>query len=289
MFGNALLAGVALLAFAGNSVLCRLALADGGMTAESFTAVRMGSGALMLALLAWRHLVSRPWQADPVAVAALLIYAECFAWAYRELDTGAGALLLFGAVQVSMTGFGLARGERLRPWAWLGMILALGGLASFFVPVHSPASFTASIMMVLAGVAWGVYSLRGRGRDPLGTTAWNFVLAAPVAVLLGWNSLAAGINVDRALAAAVLSGAVTSALGYAIWYRAVTALTAVTAATVQLSVPLLAALGGVAFLGETLTIKLLVAVALVLTGIALVQHGTARGVSGALPRVTARG
>ena len=276
MFGTALLAGVALLAFAGNSVLCRLALADGAMTAESFTAVRLASGALVLALLAWRHLVSRPWQADPVAVAALLIYAECFAWAYLELDTGTGALLLFGAVQVSMTGYGLTRGERLRPWAWLGMILALGGVVSFFVPVRSPESFTACSAMVLAGVAWGVYSLRGRGRDP--SPRPPGISSSPRPWPYSW----AGTASPRVSTSTgpwprqVLSGAVTSALGYAVWYRAVRALTAVTAATVQLSVPLLAALGGVAFLGETLTLKLLVAAALVLAGIALVQRGTAR-------------
>ena len=267
------LLGAALIAFAGNSVLCRLALTDEAMQPEAFTAVRIGSGAAVLAVVLWKFAPRKAAIFDPLAAAALLVYAECFAWAYRDLSAGAGAVLLFGAVQFTMTAFGLMRGEHLSWSAWFGIALASVGLLSFFVPVPAPASLSAAVAMIAAGAAWGVYSLRAGKRDALHATAWNFILAAPIAVALSWTAAAGGDVTDRGVIAAMLSGAITSGLGYVLWYRVVPVLTSVIAATAQLSVPLLAALGGAIVLGEALTASMALALALVLTGICLVNFG----------------
>jgi drug/metabolite transporter (DMT)-like permease len=265
----ALLTGLAMVAFAGNSLLCRLALEQTRIDAASFTAIRLGSGALVLWLLVRaRH---QTLLGDSVSALALFVYAAAFSMAYLSLPTGTGALLLFGAVQASMIGFGLWRGERLGPLQWLGLALACAGLAALLLPGASAAPLGGSLLMLAAGVAWGVYSLRGRGAGaPLAVTAGNFLRATPLALLLCLASLDT-LAVDRAGALyALASGALASGIGYAIWYSALPALRATTAATVQLSVPLLAALGGVWLLDEDLTVRLLLAAIAILGGIALV-------------------
>ena len=258
-------------AFAANSVLARLALAGGHADALTFTAVRLTSGAGALGVLLAARGV-RPtggW----VSAGALLVYAAAFSVAYLALPTGTGALVLFGAVQLTMIGWGRVRGERLRPVQALGLALALGGLVVLVAPGLGAPPLGAALLMALAGAAWGVYSLRGRGAtDPTAQTTGNFLRAAPVAVGLALAGLAAGHAhlTPSGAALAVTSGALTSGLGYAAWYAVLPRLRATSASVVQLSVPGLAALGGVALVGEPLTARLALASAATLGGIALV-------------------
>lgn len=276
MAGTIGLVAAALCAFAANSLLCRIALADGAIDPLWFTALRMLSGAVVLGAVLLLRGGSRAIVRDPIAALSLLVYAECFAWAYVELGTGAGALLLFGAVQVTMTAVGMIRGERLSPRASAGLVLAATGLVAFLLPVEAPQSARAAVAMLVAGCAWGVYSLRGSGRDPVAATAWNFILVAPLAVGV---PVAVGVPFaggGEGVAPAVASGAIASGLGYVLWYRAVAALSAVGAATAQLCVPLLAAFGGFAVLGEAVGLKLFVVSVIVLGGVALVNTGLRR-------------
>jgi drug/metabolite transporter (DMT)-like permease len=274
------LTAVAMLAFAANSLLCRLALQQPRIDAASFAGIRLVSGALMLALIV-RSRPARPGpgHTDWLAVAMLFAYVVFFSYAYLSLPAGTGALILFGAVQLTMFGAGLHAGERFRPVAWLGLALAVAGLVYLVLPgVAAPPPLGAALMAI-AGIAWGVYSLRGRGvADPLVATAGNFMRAAPFAVLLSLLVAAGGrAQADAVgIALAIASGALTSGIGYVIWYAALRGLSAMRAATVQLSVPLIAALGGVALLSEAVTPRLLAACAAILGGIALVLASKAQ-------------
>ncbi|MBP6006964.1 MAG: DMT family transporter [Rhodoferax sp.] len=265
------LTGLAMLAFAGNSLLCRLALKQTSLDASSFTTLRLVSGALVL----W--LIVRVRHGKPMAggnwwsALALFAYAAGFSFAYVHLPAATGALLLFGAVQATMFAYGLTRGERFSRPQLIGLLLALGGLVGLLLPGLSAPPPLGSVLMLGAGVAWGVYSLRGRGAgDATLVTAGNFMRAAPMAGLLSlllWGQT----TFDTAgIVYAVASGAVASGLGYTVWYTVLPALKATHAATVQLSVPVLAALGGVLFLGESITVRLVLASAAILGGIALV-------------------
>lgn len=266
---TALLAAAAMCGFAANSLLCRAALGDGLIDGASFTAIRLLSGAATLAVL----VRGAPLRRGSFAAAALLFaYAAAFSFAYLALPAGIGALLLFGAVQVTMIAAGLLRGERPGPRVWTGAALALGGLLVLTLPGASAPAPAAAALMVLAGAAWGGYSLRGRGeRDALGATAGNFARAVPLALLLiaAAYAQAASFATGRGVALAVFSGAVTSGLIYAVWYAALPGLTTTSAALVQLTVPVIAALGGVALLGEVVTARLWLAGALILGGVAL--------------------
>ncbi len=275
--GPALAAATALVmaAFAANSVLARLALAAGHAAgpggALAFTAVRLASGAAVLGALvaARRGRVS----GDAVSAGALLVYAAAFSLAYLALPAGTGALVLFGAVQATMIGWGVAHGERLRAVQTAGLALALGGLGVLVAPGVGAPPLAAAALMAAAGAAWGVYSLRGRAStDATAATAGNFLRAAPVAAGLALAAVSAGHgHLDAAGAAlAVASGAVTSGLGYAAWYGVLPRLRATTASVAQLSVPLLAALGGAAVLGERPGLRVAAAAVLTLGGIALV-------------------
>jgi len=266
------LTALAMIAFAGNSLLCRAALREGGMDPAAFTAIRLTSGALTLALLARLRRGGGTGRGSWPSALALFAYAAAFALAYRSLTAATGALLLFGAVQATMIGAGLARGERLRGGRLLGLALALGGLILLLLPGLAAPPPSASLLMLGAGAAWGIYSLRGRGAgDPTRVTAGNFLRAAPLAAAWALAESGGGSLPDReGWALALASGALTSGVGYAIWYRALPALQATQAATVQLSVPLIAACGGVLLLGEALTPRLLIAAAAILGGIALV-------------------
>ncbi|WP_282342608.1 DMT family transporter [Pseudomonas sp. PS02288] len=271
------LTSLAMLAFAGNSLLCRLALKHTAIDAASFTGLRLLAGALMLSLLLQvRRSRGKPhgsWS----GAAALFTYAAAFSFAYLQLDAAVGALLLFGAVQSSMLLYGVMRGERLGRWATLGLLLALGGLLVLLLPGASAPPLGSALLMLLAGLAWALYSLLGRGvADPLAATAGNFLRAIPFAVLL---CLALVTRRDWDLPGvtyALLSGALASGVGYAIWYTALRGLGALQASTVQLSVPILAALGGSLLLGETLTLRLLLVSIAVLGGIALVLGSRTR-------------
>ena len=266
-----LLTALAMLAFAGNSLLCRLALRETGIDAASFTALRLTSGALILALLLRLRSASRPIAGSWPGALALFAYAAAFSFAYLHLDTGVGALLLFGAVQLSMLLWGLWRGERLPALATLGTLLAGGGLLFLLLPGASAPPLSAALLMLLAGAAWGAYSLLGRGQgDPLAVTTGNFLRATPLGLLLA-AALLAQLRWDASgMLYAVLSGALTSGIGYAIWYSALPGLRASQAATVQLSVPILAALAGSLVLGEALSLRLMLSAIAVLGGIALV-------------------
>jgi drug/metabolite transporter (DMT)-like permease len=267
----AALTALAMLAFAANSVLNRLALADTAIDAASFTLIRLAAGALVLWALVRRQSVSR-LAGDWPGACALFVYAAAFSFAYRALSTGTGALLLFGTVQVSMIAAGLFKGERFRPLQIAGFGVALGGLGVLLAPGVSAPPVDAALLMALAGLAWAVYSLRGRHArgTPLAMTAGNFVRAVPLAIGLSMVS-AADARIDPAgVLYAVLSGALASGVGYAIWYSALRGLTATQAATVQLSVPVIAALGGALLLAEPLTARLALASAATLGGIALV-------------------
>lgn len=265
------LTALAMIAFAGNSLLCRLALKETGIDAASFTAIRLMAGALTLWLIVHLRRDGRRPAGDWRSAWALFAYAICFSFAYIDLSTATGALLLFGAVQATMIGYGWWKGERLRPWQMIGIVLALVGLAGLLLPGLSAPPLTGAVLMLGAGVAWGVYSLRGKAAgDPTCMTAGNFLRAAPLAMALGMVLLP-WATVDRAGAwYAVLSGALASGVGYAIWYAALRGLSAATAATVQLSVPVIAAAGGVVLLAEPMTLRLLIASVAILGGVALV-------------------
>jgi drug/metabolite transporter (DMT)-like permease len=260
-----------MLAFAGNSLLCRAAFHATRIDAASFTTIRVVSGALALWLIVRARSGKGEAAGSWASAAALFAYAAAFSFAYLSLSAATGALLLFGAVQATMIGVGLWRGERLRPWQLVGLACALGGLVGLLLPGLSAPPLHGAALMLAAGVAWGAYSLRGKGAgDPLRATAGNFVRAVPFAAALSLAMLASATFDATGAALAVASGALTSGIGYAIWYTALPGLRAASAATVQLSVPLIAALGGIVLLGEPLTLRLVLASIAILGGIALV-------------------
>lgn len=260
-----------MIAFAGNSLLCRVALKDTGIDAASFTTIRLVSGAVTLWLIVRMSGEGRAGGGNWPSAFALFAYAAGFSFAYVSLPAATGALLLFGAVQATMIGYGIRAGERLRKMQSVGLVLALGGLVGLLLPGLSAPPLAASLLMLGAGVAWGIYSLRGKGGgDSTRVTAGNFLRAAPIAAALSLL-LHEGASVDSAgLGYALASGALASGVGYAIWYAALPALKSTHAATVQLSVPVIAALGGIAFLGEPLTLRMALASVAILGGIALV-------------------
>ena len=270
------LTALAMTAFAANSILCRLALKETQIDPASFTLIRLVSGALVL----WIVVRIRTGGSDAAgnwrSALSLFAYAGAFSYAYVSLDAGTGALLLFGAVQATMILVGMARGERLTRLQALGLVLAMGGLLSLLLPGVTAPSWTGAVLMTAAGIAWGIYSLLGRGSSrPTATTAGNFLRATVLAVVLSVLALRWLVWDGWGAAYAVLSGALASGLGYAIWYTVLPMLRATQAATVQLSVPVIAAAGGILLLGESLTIRLVLCSVAILGGIGLVLH--ARG------------
>jgi drug/metabolite transporter (DMT)-like permease len=262
---------LAMLAFASNSLLCRLALKHTAIDPASFTAIRIVSGALVLWLLVRLQRQGRVSSGHWLSACALFAYAIAFSWAYISLSAATGALLLFGAVQATMIGYGQWRGERFSTRQLIGFVAALLGLCSLLLPGLTAPPLAGAALMLIAGVAWGIYSLRGKTSGAaLETTAGNFIRAVPLAILASaiafpWMS----IDV-HGVAYAIASGALASGIGYAVWYTALPSLTASTAATVQLSVPVITAFGGVILLSEALTARLLLASLAILGGIALV-------------------
>ena len=265
------LTALAMLAFAGNSLLCRAALIHTSIDAASFTAIRLISGALMLWLVVCVRSGTYKGSGNWPSAFALFVYAAGFSFAYISLPAATGALLLFGAVQATMIGHGIWSGERLQRLQLVGLMLALAGLVGLLLPGLSAPPVIGSLLMLSAGIAWGIYSLRGRGAgDPSRVTAGNFLRAVPIAAALSMTMFDR-ISLDIAgFGYAVASGALASGIGYAIWYTALPSLKAAKAATVQLSVPVIAALGGIIFLGEPLTLRLVLSSVAILGGIALV-------------------
>ncbi|MEL7211707.1 MAG: DMT family transporter [Pseudomonadota bacterium] len=264
-----LLVCLVMIAFASNSVLNRLALVDAGMGPASFAAIRMLSGALALAALVL--LRSRPadWSVRPAGAASLLIYVIGFSFAYVTLDAGVGALILFGGVQVTMFAGALIAREQISPQRWAGAVIAFAGLIYLMWPGGAAAPALSGVaLMTLGALGWGLYSLVGRGAsDPLQDTAMNFVYATPPVLLIAFV-LQDKVNWPGTLLA-IVAGALTSGLGYALWYLVLPRIAATTAALAQLTVPIIALSGGIIFLSEELTLRFAIATALVLGGIGL--------------------
>ncbi len=276
---TALCTMLALTAFAANSILCRLALEEPAIDAASFTTVRLLSGALTL--LVFSSLASRSTTSvrpgNWGAASLLFLYAIAFSFAYLSLSAGTGALILFGAVQLTMILAALLAGERPAQLEWLGLVAALVGLIYLVSPGLSAPSAAGSLLMGLAGISWGLYSLLGRGvQDPVGVTTGNFVRSVPFTLLVSAVAFRSLELSGSGVLLAMASGALTSGLGYVIWYAALPGLSATRAATVQLSVPVLAAVGGVLFLFETVTVRLLFSAVLILGGIGLSLLGRSR-------------
>ncbi len=267
-----LLTGLAMLAFAANSLLTRMALGPQLIDAATFTSVRVCSGAIMLGLiLVWRGGAGRPGAADWRSVMMLFAYMVCFSFAYLSLTAGTGALILFGAVQVTMFVTALRQGENFTLISWGGLLLAVFGLIYLVSPGLTAPDPIGAVLMALAGVAWGAYSLLGRSAaDPLQATTRNFAYTLPLVLVVSLVFMDGYHSSAKGLALAVASGAIASGCGYVIWYAALSGLSAMRAATVQLSVPVIAALGGVLLLSEDMTFRLLLASAATLGGVGLV-------------------
>lgn len=272
-----LLTSLAMLAFAANSILCRMALGGSTIDAASFTSIRLLSGAAMLAgILVYRNRGFTQEKVNPVSALMLFIYAICFSFSYIELSAGTGALILFGAVQLTMILYGLVKGERHGKLTWIGIAAAFGGLIYLLMPSVSTPPLTSAMLMIFAGVAWGIYTLRGKtSKNPLSTTGWNFIGTIPLALLTYVVFRSEMHLTTQGITLAVFSGALASSIGYVIWYSALPHLTPTNAATVQLSVPVIAAFGGTLLLAEPITPRLILASLVVLGGIYLTINSAA--------------
>lgn len=270
---NVIVTAFTLIAFAANSLLCRMALGGKLIDPVTFTTLRLISGALALAVISYGFPEATAPEKRRGAWAsgfALFAYAAAFSLAYVSLSAGTGALILFGSVQVTMIGAALKAGDKLGSAQWFGSAAAIGGLTYLVLPGFSAPDPIGAVLMCVAGAAWGVYSIRGRGVSaPVFMTAGNFLRAAPMALMASAFSLSAVHLEPSGAVLALVSGIVTSGLGYVLWYKALKSLTTTQASVVQLLVPVLAALGGVAFLGEHVTMRLIVASALILGGVAM--------------------
>ena len=263
-------AALALVAFAANSLLCRVALRQAAIDPATFTTIRVISGAATLMLvMRWSRRDTAP-AGSWLSAAMLSLYAVPFSFAYVSLTTATGALILFGAVQTTMLTAALRSGERPRLAEWLGLAVALGGLVYLVLPGLEAPPLTAAALMALAGFSWGIYSLRGRRTgNPLADTTINFVRSVPLVLVISAVTIGRFHAELRGTLLAVLSGAVTSGLGYVAWYSALRGLTAARAALVQLAVPVLAAAGGIVVLSEPISTRLVLSAIMVLGGIAL--------------------
>lgn len=269
----------ALIAFAANSVLCRIALKDDAIDASSFTAIRLLSGVLMFFILFRFKAKSFPsisekkgghWKTGFM----LFLYAITFSFAYISLDTGTGALVLFGAVQLTMIITSIVKGNKLHVSEWLGIVISFSGLAYLVYPTLTTPSFSGFVLMGLSGIAWGIYTLSGRGSvDPMGDSALNFKYTIPLVLCLIAITFPMMEISFYGVVLAILSGAFASALGYTIWYVALGGLSEIEAAVVQLSVPVIAAIGGVIFVSESIDFRPVIACLLVLGGILTVLIG----------------
>jgi len=268
----------ALVAFAANSVLCRLALDRAEIDAATFSTVRLASGAvalwlLSLALRGGPRRIGGSWG----SALLLFLYAVPFSFAYLSLGAGTGALILFGTVQGTMLLAAVSTGERPHPWQWIGLALALAGLVVLIIPGLSSPSSAGASLMAMGGITWGIYSLRGRGStDPLLETAGNFIRAVPLALAVSLLSTRHLQVTADGVGLALLSGVVASGGGYVLWYAALKGLSATRAAAVQLPVPVLAAAGGVILLGESVSARLAGSTILILAGVALALAGRER-------------
>lgn len=266
-----LLTTLAMLAFAGNSILGRLALKTTSIDPATYMSLRLISAAAMLTLILRFRATPKPVAGNWLSALALFAYAVGFSLSYMNLTTGTGALLLFAAVQITMIGLSLWRGEKMSPVQILGIVIAFAGLVTLLLPSIDTPPLAASALMIGAGVAWGIYSLRGRGAgDPTAVTAGNFLRTVPMTVIFSVLMISHMQIANTGVIYALLSGAITSGVGYSIWYAALPLLKPLQASIVQLSVPIIAAFGGIIFAGEGLTLRLVLAATAVLGGILLV-------------------
>jgi len=263
----------ALLAFSGNSILCRLALGANTIDAASFTIIRLLSGTIMLSviLLTIRPAPASRSKGSWLSAAMLFLYAATFSFAYISLETGIGALILFGAVQITMILVSVITGNKLHYSEWIGISLAFAGFVYLVMPGLSAPSLSGFLLMAIAGIAWGVYTLRGRESvNPISDTAYNFLRTTPFVAILLLATIQDAHFSNIGILLAILSGALASGLGYAVWYIALRGLSITQAAIVQLLVPMIAAIGGVLFANESISLHLLIASTMVLGGILIV-------------------
>ena len=271
-----LLTGLALIAFAANSVLCRLALGNEAIDAASFTVIRLLSGTVVLLIIigATRNIKGTSEKGSWSASFMLFLYAITFSYAYISLDTGTGALILFGSVQITMILLSLLSGTRLHFTEWAGMTVAFTGFVYLVLPGVTTPSTIGFLLMTIAGIAWGIYTLKGRGsKNPLMDTAYNFLRTTPLVVLLVILTINNVNYSSEGILLALLSGGITSGIGYTIWYIALGGLSSTQAAVLQLLVPVIAALGGVIFVSEAITSRLIISATMVLGGILMVVLG----------------
>ena len=267
---------MALIAFAANSVLCRLALGNEAIDASSFTVIRLLSGTIVLLIIiaTSRNIIGSSEKGSWTASFMLFLYAITFSYAYISLDTGTGALILFGSVQITMILLSLISGTRLHYIEWAGVTIAFTGFVYLIMPGITAPSAIGFLLMTVAGIAWGIYTLKGHGsKNPLMDTAYNFLRTTPLVILLAITTIANVNYSSEGIFLASLSGGITSGIGYTIWYIALGGLSSTQAAVLQLSVPVIAALGGVIFVSEAITSRLTISATMVLGGILMVILG----------------
>lgn len=270
----------ALLAFAGNSVLCRLALGQNSIDAASFTIIRLLSGSIVLAVILIMSnrgitgLSQGTSKGSWLASLMLFVYAIAFSFGYVSLDTGTGALILFGSVQLTMILFSIFSGNKLHYSEWGGLVIAFAGFVYLVMPTLATPSLTGFLLMTVAGIAWGIYTLRGKGSlSPISDTAYNFIRTTPLVLVIFLVSYPDASLSQTGVILAVVSGAITSGLGYALWYIALGGLSISQAAVIQLFVPIIAAIGGIIFGGENISSRLIISSVMVLGGIFVLMFG----------------
>lgn len=280
LFKTIILTGLALIAFAANSVLCRLALGNEAIDASSFTVIRLLSGSIVLLIIISstrrnsRSTAITSTKGSWTASFMLFIYATTFSYAYISLDTATGALIIFGSVQITMILLSLISGTRLHITEWAGVVVAFTGFIYLILPGVTTPSVIGFTLMTVAGVAWGIYTLKGRGsKSPLMDTAYNFFRTTPLVVLLAISTIDNINYSSEGIVLALLPGGITSGIGYTLWYIALGGLSSTQAAVLQLSVPVIAALGGIIFVSETITFRLTISATMVLGGILIVVLG----------------
>lgn len=276
LFKTIILTSLALIAFAANSVLCRLALGNEAIDASSFTVIRLLSGTIVLLIIisTTRNTTGTSSKGSWAAGFMLFLYATTFSYAYISLDTGTGALILFGSVQITMILLSLISGTRLHITEWAGVVIAFTGFIYLILPEITTPSIVGFMLMTVAGIAWGIYTLKGRSsKSPLMDTAYNFLRTTPFVVLLAISTINNVNYSSEGIVLALLSGGITSGIGYTIWYIALGGLSSTQAAVLQLSVPVIAALGGIIFVSEAVTFRLTISAAMVLGGILIVVLG----------------
>jgi len=274
-----MLTSLALMAFAANSILCRFALGESSIDPASFTSIRLLSGALSLFIIVSLRRQATPTKPPTAKLSSkypplmLFIYASTFSFAYTSLNTGTGALILYGAVQISMLSLSIIQGHRPQISEWFGVSIAFAGFVYLMLPGADMPSLQGFVWMSLSGIAWGIYSIMGKqSQAPLRDTQRNFLYTLPLIGILSLSFISQSHLSNQGILLAISSGALASGVGYVVWYAALAGLSASLAAAVQLFVPILAALGGVLWMGESITSRFILAAMMILGGIFLISY-----------------